>query len=360
MKTLKSFLYLLVVFAIVLSACKKNADEIEDDIVIEDNINPDVQLRNMEDLVIPPTFDWRMTMNPENTLKTSGDTYHPQSGYSTLAFEDLWPSKGDYDFNDLVVEYQFRTNTDANNNITEVVGTFIFRAAGAGTKNGFGFELTGLGLYIDSTDVTGHSSLGGSSYINSTDGWEDGQSSPVVIVADDVTQILPLTSNTAGYGGITVPPEIVTITITPKLGVEIDSADFSITEANFNPFMIIDFEQDGRGREVHKMNYPPTDLADLGLFGTDDDYSSTTFGLSTYKTIKNFPWVLDIPSNVMTPTVDNSVFEYPTEKSDINWAYLHFAEWAESGGVDYSSSPTQWWIVDNSAYRNYQNIYVPH
>jgi hypothetical protein len=27
--------------------------------------------------------------------------------YGTLAYEDLWPSKGDYDFNDLVVDYDF-------------------------------------------------------------------------------------------------------------------------------------------------------------------------------------------------------------------------------------------------------------
>jgi LruC domain-containing protein len=354
MKTLKPFLYSLVVFAIVLSACKKNVHKIGDD------ENPNIQLRNFEDLVILEDFDWKMTLNSPNTLKTSGFTYHPEAGYSTLAFEDLWPSKGDYDFNDLVVEYQFKTATDASNNITEIVGTFIFRAVGAGAKNGFGFELTGLGLYVDSTDVTGHSVMGGGSYISSTDGWEDGQSSAVVIVADDVTEVLPLWSNTSGYGGITKPAEIVTITITPKFGVEIDSTAFSITELNFNPFMIIDYENNGRGREVHKLDYPPTSLADLSLFGTEDDYSSSTFGLTTYKTIKNFPWVLDIPSTVMVPTSSNSVFHYPTEKSDINWAYLHFAEWAESGGTAYNgTSSVAWWLGTTSGFRNNLNIYAP-
>ncbi len=353
MKTLKPFLYSLVVFAIVLSACKKNVHKIGDD------ENPNIQLRNMEDLVIPEDFDWSMTLNATNTLKTSGFTYYPETGYSTLAFEDLWPSKGDYDFNDLVVEYQFRTATNASNNITEIVGTFIFRAVGAGTQNGFGFELTGLGLYTDSASVSGHSTIsGGGSYISSTNGWEDAQSSAVVIVAEDVTEILPLWSNTSGYGGIRVPPEIVTITITPS--VEIDSAEFSITKDNFNPFMIIDYKNNGRGREVHLTNKPPTSLADLSLFGTEDDYSSSTFGLSTYRTIKNFPWVLDIPSTVMTPTADNSVFHYPTEKSDINWAYLHFAEWAESGGTLFGGpAPDPWWLGTTSGYRNNLNIWVP-
>lgn len=28
--------------------------------------------------------------------------------HGTLAFKDLWPSKGDYDFNDLVVDYTYK------------------------------------------------------------------------------------------------------------------------------------------------------------------------------------------------------------------------------------------------------------
>lgn len=344
MKTLKPFLYLLVVFAIVLSACNKNVHKIGDD------ENLDIQVRNMEDLIVPADFDWKMHMNSSNTLKAIGDVYYPASGYSTLAFEDLWPSKGDYDFNDLVVEYRFITDINADS----TVGIFIFRAVGAGTRNGFGFELTGL----DTTGlvVTGRSVMSGS-YVSATNGgWEDGHgNTPVVIVAEDVTDILPLWSNTSGYGGITRPAEVVTIKIKKRPG-GLNPCPI-ITEDNFNPFLIIDFNNEGRGREVHKVNYPPTALADLSFFGTQDDYSSSTFGLSSYKTIKNFPWVLDIPSPVTNPTASNSVFFYPTEKSDINWAYLKFAEWAESGGVDYGTAPTQWWVVNNSSYRNSMNIY---
>jgi len=32
--------------------------------------------------------------------------FFPAAGYGSLAFEDLWPGKGDYDFNDLVVVLQ--------------------------------------------------------------------------------------------------------------------------------------------------------------------------------------------------------------------------------------------------------------
>ncbi len=361
MKTLKPFIYLLVVLAIALSACNKNIHKI-----VDDPDQPIIGLKNFDDLVVSEDFDWRMIMNSTNTLKDggyhSGDYhYYPESGYSTIAFEDLWPAKGDYDFNDLVVEYQFRTATDASNYITEIVGTFIVRAAGAGTKNGFGFQLHGLDT---AGFVASGSSFMGGSYISTTNGWEDGQTYPVVIVTDDVTREMPLWSNTQGYHTTHVAPAVYTINITPRFGVYVDLVDFLVKMDNFNPFIIIDFENEGRGREVHKIDYPPTDLADPSFFGQHDDYSTTgssasLFGASYYRTYKNFPWVLEIPSTVMVPTVDNSVFAYPTEKSDINWAYLHFAEWAESGGVDYGSGPTAWWIKKTGGYRNILNIYVP-
>jgi len=335
MKTLKPFLYLLVVFAIVLSACNKDVHKIGED----ENLN--VQAKNMEDLVIPANFDWRIPMNSTNTLKDiGGDSYYPNS-YATLVFEDLWPAKGDYDFNDLVLSYQFRTATNASNFITEIVGTFIFRATGAGTDNGFGFELTGL----DTTGfvVTGNSVIAG--YTTTTRGWENGQSNPVIIVVDDISNILPRYSNNTQYGqgnSVFTPAVTMEIHITPRPGVNKNPANFLINGTNFNPFLIADFINDGRGREVHKVNFQPTDLADYSLFMTADDYSQPLLN-STYKTSKNYPWVLEIPG----------IFKYPRERIDINWAYLHFGAWAESGGTLYSD----WYSNLASGYRFVGNLY---
>ncbi len=352
MKTLKSFLYLLVVFAIVLSACKKNVHKINDDQI-------DVQVRSMEDLVVPPDFDWRMSMNSTSTLKATTANYFPASGYSTLAFEDLWPAKGDYDFNDLVVEYRFRTDT-VGDKISEIIGTFVFRALGAGTKNGFGFELTGL----DKTGFTASGSLvTGGGYISLTDGWEDGHgTTPVVVVVDDLTKVLPLWSNTSNWG-IRANPVVVEIKPTPTPGTY-DLGDFEIDIDNFNPFMIIDFVNEGRGREVHKVDYPPTDLADQDFFGTVDDNTAVVLGTNrSYRTIDNYPWVIDIPSSVTSPTVETSAFKWAQEKKDINWAYLHFDEWVESGGTlydgDQDTTHDAWWVGLSSLYRNNLQIYNP-
>ena len=43
-----------------------------------------------------------------NDPEKAFDNYSPAEGqFGTLAFEDLWPAKGDYDFNDIVIDYQY-------------------------------------------------------------------------------------------------------------------------------------------------------------------------------------------------------------------------------------------------------------
>ncbi len=50
--------------------------------------------------------------NDEDDYPNDGDrafdNYYPANGPGTLAYEDLWPGKGDYDFNDLVLDYRFK------------------------------------------------------------------------------------------------------------------------------------------------------------------------------------------------------------------------------------------------------------
>ncbi len=76
------------------------------------------------------------------SVVTGTTNLFPASGFGTLAFEDLWPGKGDYDFNDLVIDYQFLITTNTSNYVESVQGTFIIRAIGASFENGFGFQLS--------------------------------------------------------------------------------------------------------------------------------------------------------------------------------------------------------------------------
>ena len=56
-------------------------------------------------------------------------------------WEDLWPNKGDYDMNDLVMDYNVVEVTNASLEIVDVINNFYLRAAGAGyLNNGFAIQ----------------------------------------------------------------------------------------------------------------------------------------------------------------------------------------------------------------------------
>jgi LruC domain-containing protein len=72
----------------------------------------------------------------------NGRALIPYPSYSgTLAFEDLWPSIGDYDFNDLVVDYDFNIIKNNQEVVKSINATFIIQAFGAAVHKGFGFTL---------------------------------------------------------------------------------------------------------------------------------------------------------------------------------------------------------------------------
>lgn len=56
----------------------------------------------------------------------------------TLAFEDIWPGGGDYDLNDVMIEYNRNITFDANNKATKTVETFkAVQKKGSATNNNF-------------------------------------------------------------------------------------------------------------------------------------------------------------------------------------------------------------------------------
>lgn len=265
------------------------------------------------------------------------DNFMPAANYGSLIFEDLWPGKGDYDFNDLVLDYQFTTVTNVNNKVAEIRGNFVVKAIGAGLRNGFGFQFPDDNISTSDIMVSGFNIDDG--YISlGENGLENGQELPTFIVFDNASNILPSNS---GFGvnveeGVAyVDPDtlVLSIVITPD---KYTIGDFNLED--FNPFMIVDEE---RGKEIHLADYLPTTLADEDYFGTVDDSSDPAIA-RYYKTENNLPWALKISES----------FDYTIEKSEITSAYYNFFEWASSGGVVYQD-----WYKDKSGYRNENAIY---
>ncbi len=273
------------------------------------------------------------------------NNFYPASGQATLAFEDLWPSDGDYDLNDVVVGYSFKIVTNADDNVVDLIGTFILRASGAGLHNGFGFQLPS----VDPTSIistTGYDVLSASGYTFGSNGLETGQTDATAIVFDDFFRLMVPVGGGVGVntsaGQPIVPWDTITVSMvfmnngTPGAGGTVSLTALNI--AGFNPFIMAGME---RGKEVHLPDFEPTDKADPQYFGIEDDDSNSAAG-KYYKTAANLPWALNI----------YETFDYPLEEISIIDAYLKFGDWVQSSGNLFPD-----WYQNNAGYRNAANIY---
>ncbi len=263
-------------------------------------------------------------------------TYTPSDiGWGSLAFEDLWPSQGDYDFNDLVVNYRFTQIANANNQVVRLEAKFRVKAIGASFRNGLGFKMDIDPNLISS--VSGYNLT--ENYISlDAKGLEANHNDgATVIVFDDAYDNIPrlgtgLYINTERGQPISVGEEItVVINFTNPIDPSL------IGSAPFNPFMIVDGV---RGREVHLADMEPTDLADASYFNTVHDATNPATGIY-YRNDNNLPWAINIIHE----------FRYPEENKAINTAYNYFNTWAQSSGSNYED-----WYKDNSGYRNTGNL----
>lgn len=240
------------------------------------------------------------------------NNYFPgENTWATLAYEDLWPSKGDYDFNDLVVGYNINQVTNADNNVVDIRSKWDVRHNGAGLNNGFAFEIG-----VDASDVasvTGYNHTSQHIPMN-PNGTEAGQTKANFVVFDETVPNLGQTLEL--YVLLNAPISPITVGSPP-----------------YNPYVIVNGDTDV---EVHLPDCAPTELADVSLFGTLDDDSDPATG-RYYKTSTNLPWAINIVYD----------FVWMKEKQEITLGYLKFDEWAQSGGTEYQD-----WYKDLPGYRN--------
>jgi LruC domain-containing protein len=280
---------------------------------------------------IPDTID----DFPNDPLRAFISYFPDDVDYATVAFEDLWPSKGDYDFNDLVVAVYGSEVTNADDDLVDLTFNFVVLAVGASLDNGFAFQLESITPDMVAS-VTGSVLDRGYTSIASN-GVENGQSKAVIIVTESINDIIHRPGgsffNTV-EGNPQGTSDTIQTVITFNEPVDRQLFGFEV----FNPFII---KNQNRNVEIHLANFPPTDLMDMELFGTGDDVSNPVAGVY-YTTATNLPWGLFL----LEP------FDYPNEESQILDAYNHFDTWAESGGSIYSD-----WYLNYSGYRNTNAIY---
>jgi LruC domain-containing protein len=246
--------------------------------------------------------------------------YNNAFGPSTVAFEDQWPYKGDYDMNDVVVSYTYNVVTNASNNVVRVEAQYILRATGGAYNNGFAvqFPIT----RAQASGVTGAT-------------LEAGQTKAVLVMFTNMREEMQMWNTLPGQ---TSSP--VTYNVAFNVGGSNTLASFGL--GSYNPFIWNGTSGFGRGYEIHLPGQLPTDLANNALFGSGNDGSNLGSGDTYVSNDGRYPWAISIPTS----------FDYAKEKADINTAYTKFATWVSSNGSQFAD-----WYNNTSGYRNAANIY---
>lgn len=255
-----------------------------------------------------------------------------------LFYEDLYPYLGDYDFNDVVINYTAVAWKNANGVTNKMDYTFELLADGGTLTNGFGLAIDGLS---------------GSAVSNVTFGDNNGSletlEGAVMILTDDMS------FDGFGFMNNELNGNRTTTYPTYSVSFEINGASASdvFWGDEMDPFIFQNLDN-GKRNEVHLKYKKPTSEADTDLIGTGDDitllndvtfdgtmwqtgtpaerywaellHTGTTTVLPatsiTYTDLNGYPWAMHMDANV----------KHATEKTDFSEAYLQFSGWITSGG----------------------------
>lgn len=255
---------------------------------------------------------------PNDAARAFNIYYPSATGMASVAFEDLWPSKGDYDINDVVVDYRYHAVTNANNEIKDLNAKYLLRAAGGVFKNGFSVILP-----FNKNNITLN---GGSTVV----GFETAASEAILKVFNNSKALIPTFNTMFGETYIGTDTLLAKMTFTTPVAGGLGT---------FNPFIYVDEMGKGRGHEVHLPGKAPSSLVNTNILGTDAD---ATGGNVYYKTANGLPFAISTPER----------FEYPLEREQIIHAHLKFVQWVQSGGVLFQD-----WYKNQSGYRDNSKIY---
>jgi LruC domain-containing protein len=265
---------------------------------------------------------------PDDPLRAFKVHYPALDQKATLVFEDKWPLYGDYDMNDLVLDYNYMITTNALDEVKDLYMSFSLAAAGAFYNNGFSIILP---FDFDNLNLAEHSSNISPNLV------QDGDYT-IIDLFNAANQISGLPAgtfmNTEPDEPFYLPVDFEAI-VTLSLPVPLEDLDFSFP---FNPFLR---RQGNSSHEIHLMDFFPSTRHNVSLFQTDDDDSNPATG-NFYSSILNLPWALNLTEN----------WKYPRERKSITTAYTWFASWAESGGTIHQD----WYIYEQDRI-NPENIY---
>jgi LruC domain-containing protein len=250
-------------------------------------------------------------------------------------FEDLWPAKGDYDLNDLVLKLRVEIYNNASNKWVGGKWDVVIWANGASMDLGCGIEFfnymgTSSGKYRLRYLANDQVALVPGTFDASITSLDPAVQNGVILF-DNVDNAKPVDYWNTGSG---IAYEPVTVSFEYTLA----------SQQNMMAGFLYLFRTSDRGHEIRTFGIPPTTAANTALLGTNFDNSPTTpwdytpgteflYPLDPpyYSTANLHPWGVEIEYS--------GNLRVAMEQTSIIDAFPQFAAWAESGG----SLNTNWY-----------------
>ncbi len=258
------------------------------------------------DGVIDPLDDY--PDDPERAYKI----FFPENGKQIVAFEDLWPGLGDFDFNDVVLSNQVVIAKNADNELVDASFKVSIDAVGASLDNGIAMILYNEEQAVFDASII--ESVSGDAFV-------DQDNINGVILTNDIFETISNKYQNNGSGPTAIPDTLEFL------------ISFTGTETDFVPELYI-FRTTDRSHEVHRSGFPQTATMNTDLFNTADDNGD-------FKTATGLPWGMEI--------IIEGNWSNPLEKVDILLAYPKFETWATSNGANeptWYTEPVESNVVD--------------
>ena len=192
----------------------------------------------------------------------AAEAFAPGRGmHGLLLFEDMWPVRGDLDFNDVVVSYNYTYRLDAAGRVVALRATFNVRALGGRTTHGLGLAIPAPSSAVASITRT----VGG------------GASSPVAMLPGSQLAVRLFEDLRELFGGTEGPINSLptaTVRTAPPVTVEITFSSPVLLGGAAAPHDLFIFRTAEPAHEIHLPEYAGSSGMAQHLFGTGDDGSS--------------------------------------------------------------------------------------
>ncbi|MFT5277444.1 MAG: LruC domain-containing protein [Glaciecola sp.] len=270
--------------------------------------------------------------------------YPSASEWATIAFEDNWPSIGDYDFNDLVMNYRI-SEYRRDGEVIRVKLEGQVAAVGASYHNGFAFHLPGISrdtidenaIRFTINDVPQNASP-----------LESGREQAIAIISNDVWDFVSAGESCKYYRSERGCGSKIQMRFSMTLPMEQPIPDQQMPEFPYDPFLFATEGYDhslafglppGRAYEIHLPNKAPTEAFRADFFERRQDRSEPENG-RYFVNENGMPWAINVGVE----------WQYPLEYMDVVYAYPFFPSFiANQGSVN-----ADWYILENA---NVNNIF---